>query len=94
MFLAPSWRRQGVGSALMAEALRWARDVGVEKIELTVYPDNLAAIGLYRKFGFREEGRLVRHSKKSYGYQDEILMGAWLAADVEQGETGEWGSAS
>jgi RimJ/RimL family protein N-acetyltransferase len=78
MFVAASWRGRGVGTALMAEALRWAQLQCVEKIELTVYPHNEAAIALYRKFGLDEEGRLVRHAKKSYGYEDEILMGVWL----------------
>lgn len=82
MAVAADRRGRGIGSALVAEALRWARESGVEKVELTVYPGNEAAIALYRRFGFSEEGRLVRHSKKSYGYEDEILMGLWL--DVEE----------
>jgi diaminopimelate decarboxylase len=71
-------RRIGIGRALMAEAFRWARSVGVEKIMLSVYPHNHAAIALYRRFGFVEEGRLVGHSRKSMGYEDEILMSAWV----------------
>jgi putative acetyltransferase len=78
MTVAPDWRGRGVGSALMAETIRWARSVGVEKLALTVYPDNEAARALYGKFGFREEGRLTGHSKKSIGYRDEIVMGLWL----------------
>ena len=78
MFVAGSWRGRGVGTALLAEAIRWAQLHDVEKIELSVYPHNEAANALYRKFGFDEEGRLVRHAKKSYGYEDEILMAVWL----------------
>jgi RimJ/RimL family protein N-acetyltransferase len=70
-------RRLGIGRALMAEAFRWAFEVDVEKIMLSVYPHNQAAIALYRRFGFVEEGRLVGHSRKSTGYEDEILMSAW-----------------
>jgi diaminopimelate decarboxylase len=71
-------RGEGIGMALMAEAFRWGRNVGVEKIMLSVYPHNDAAIALYRRFGFVEEGRLVGHSRKSSGYEDEILMSAWI----------------
>jgi RimJ/RimL family protein N-acetyltransferase len=78
MFVADGWRGRGIGTALLTEAVRWAGSVGVEKIELSVYPRNTAAIGLYRRFGFVREGTLVRHSKKSYGYEDEVLMGLWL----------------
>lgn len=78
MAVARDWRGKGVGSALISEAIRWARQSGVEKLALSVYPDNEAALALYRKFGFREEGRLTGHSKKSIGYRDEIVMGRWL----------------
>lgn len=87
MFVVSSHRGRGIGSALLSEALRWGRSYGVERVELTVYPDNDAAIALYRRFGFVEEGRLVRHSKKSYGYEDEILMALLLAPEpVPKGE--------
>ena len=78
MSVDADWRSRGVGSALMLEAFRWARWAGVEKLGLTVYPHNQRAINLYKKFGFEEEGRLIGHSKKSYGYDDEIVMGRWL----------------
>lgn len=81
MHVVRSHRGRGVGSALMAEALRWARAFGIERIELTVYPHNGPAIALYRRFGFVEEGRLVRHAKKSYGYEDEILMAVWIGPE-------------
>lgn len=79
MAVAKDWRGRGVGSALMVEAIRWARSVHVEKLALSVYPHNTAARALYAKFGFIEEGCLTGHSKKSVGYLDEIVMGLWLA---------------
>jgi putative acetyltransferase len=72
------WRGKGVGGALVAESIRWAGSIGVQKIILSVYPSNTPAVALYRKFGFLEEGRLVNQSRKSYGYEDEIMMGRWL----------------
>ncbi|GIU98653.1 MAG: hypothetical protein KatS3mg014_0269 [Actinomycetota bacterium] len=81
MAVARDRRRRGVGSALLSEALRWARDRGVSKVELSVYPDNRAALALYRRFGFVEEGRLSGHSREPSGYRDEILMGVWLQGE-------------
>jgi putative acetyltransferase len=78
MMVARELRGRGIGTALLAEAIRWAGEAGVEKIALTVYPDNEAARRLYRRFGFQEEGRLTGQSKKRAGYQDEIVMGLWL----------------
>ena len=80
--VAPSYRRRGIGAALLREACRWAGAMGVEKLLLSVYPTNTAAIALYRRSGFVEEGRLSRQSRKSYGYQDEILMAVWLGPDA------------
>jgi len=76
--VAAEYRGKGVGTALMTEAFAWARGAGVEKIVLSVYPDNAGAIALYRKFGFVDEGRLARQSRKSYGYEDEVLMSCWI----------------
>ena len=78
MAVAREWRRRGVGTALMAEAILWAKEMGVEKLALSVYPHNEPALALYRRFGFQEEGRLTGHSRKSMGYVDEIVMGLWL----------------
>jgi RimJ/RimL family protein N-acetyltransferase len=82
MFVVADRRGRGIGTALMEHALRWARDHGLERVELTVYPHNEAALALYRRFGFEQEGRLVRHAKKSYGYEDEILMALWIGPPV------------
>ena len=88
MFVVRSHRGRGLGTALMSQAVRWAREHRIERIELTVYPHNEAAVGLYRRFGFVEEGRMIRHAKKSYGYEDEILMAVWLGPEpAGAGET-------
>jgi diaminopimelate decarboxylase len=78
LVVADDRRGQGLGTALLAEAVRWARGVGVGKLVLSVYPSNRHAIALYRKFGFVEEGRLSGQSRKPYGYEDEILMARWV----------------
>jgi ribosomal protein S18 acetylase RimI-like enzyme len=79
--VAADARGRGIGRRLMDEAIAWSKRVGVEKLVLSVYPHNEPAISLYRSFGFVEEGRLARHSRKSYGYEDEILMAAWIGSD-------------
>ena len=88
MAVARDWRGRGVGSALMSECVRWGREMGVEKLALSVYPDNEAALALYHKFGFQEEGRLGGHSKKSIGYRDEVLMGRWLVEPPQKDGVG------
>ncbi len=84
MAVAADWRGRGVGTKLLSEVIRWGRSVGVLKLLLSVYPDNEAAIALYRRFGFVEEGRLARQSRKSHGFEDEILMARWLGEDQRE----------
>jgi len=79
MMVAADWRGRGVGTALVAAAIEWARARGLHKLALSVFPHNDAAIALYRKFGFVEEGRLVRHVRRADGQLwDLIEMGLLL----------------
>ena len=65
-----------MGTALVTAAVEWARARGLHKLALSVFPHNEAAIALYRKFGFSEEGRLVRHVRRAGGeLWDLIEMG-------------------
>jgi RimJ/RimL family protein N-acetyltransferase len=79
MMVAAQWRRRGVGTALVAAAIEWARARGLHKLALSVFPHNEAAIALYRKSGFAEEGRLARHVRRADGpLWDLIEMGLLL----------------
>lgn len=79
MMVAADWRGRGVGTALVAAAIEWARAHGLHKLALSVFPHNDAAIALYRKSGFVEEGRLVQHVRRADGeLWDLIEMGLLL----------------
>lgn len=72
-------RRLGAGTALMVEAERWARQVGVRKLELHVFPYNEAAIALYEGLGYEREGFRRRHYRRGAELVDAILMAKELA---------------
>jgi RimJ/RimL family protein N-acetyltransferase len=74
LMVAASHRRRGIGRALLEAAVGWARDAGVQKLELHVFPHNEAAIRLYEEFGFQREGYRKRHYRRKRGYVDAILM--------------------
>jgi RimJ/RimL family protein N-acetyltransferase len=79
MGVAAAWRGRGVGTALMEACVRWAREQGVHKLSLEVFPWNEPAIALYRKFGFVEEGRLRNHYRRQSGdLWDVLVMGLVL----------------
>jgi RimJ/RimL family protein N-acetyltransferase len=76
MLVYCGWRGRGVGSALVAAAIDWARKHGLHKLCLEVFAQNAAAIALYRKSGFVEEGRRVRQYRRASGeLWDSIVMG-------------------
>ncbi len=57
--VGPEWRGRGVGGALVAAAEAFCRRRGVRALHLEVEKHRRAAIGLYRKAGFRGRGRML-----------------------------------
>jgi len=77
--VAPEHRGRGIGSALLEVAIDTARAGGLHKLSLSVFAHNEAAIGLYRKLGFVEEGRRVKHYRRANGeLWDSVEMGLLL----------------
>jgi L-phenylalanine/L-methionine N-acetyltransferase len=73
--VSADWQGRGVGSALLRELLHWADQwAGVLRIELTVYADNAAAIALYRKHGFVQEGVHRAYALRDGEYVDSLCM--------------------
>ena len=64
------YRKQGIGTKLMAYLISLAINYRVVNITLEVRISNDVAINLYKKFGFRE----VALRKYYYGDEDGILM--------------------
>jgi len=74
----PRFRRIGIGSALLSEALRElkGRDPVAELITLEVRESNTAAIRLYDKFGFKLSGKRTGYYQKPR--EDAVIMGLKL----------------
>lgn len=57
-------RRQGIGTALAREALRWARERGADELQANVYDFNRAAAAFWAALGFGPlSHRLSRRTK-------------------------------
>ena len=82
LMVAASHRRQGIGWGLLEAAVQWAREAGVRKLELHVFPHNVPAIRLYERFGFVQEGHRRSHYRRLDGYVDAILMACWVEPEV------------
>jgi len=57
LYVTPSHRSRGVGSALLAAVLERAREAGVVAVDLEVDANHSRAESLYRRFGFRRLNR-------------------------------------
>jgi RimJ/RimL family protein N-acetyltransferase len=76
MLVDHEWRGCGIGLALLQATIDRARDRGLHKLSLEVFTHNTAAIALYRKCGFVEEGHRVKHYRRASGeLWDSIIMG-------------------
>jgi RimJ/RimL family protein N-acetyltransferase len=69
-------RRRRMVDEVEGEAVERARQAGVHKLALQVWPHNTAAIALYERFGFRREGHLRSHYRRRSGeLWDAVVMG-------------------
>ena len=74
MGVLQAYRSKGIGRRLVEATIAKAREFGLEKIELSVYSSNDAAIALYRNLGFVDEGRKKRGRLVDGIYDDVLLM--------------------
>jgi ribosomal protein S18 acetylase RimI-like enzyme len=76
--VAVGHRRQGIGRSLLEQAVEWARESQVEKLELHVFPHNEPAIRLYEQFGFEREGLRRDHFRRGGKLVDAVLMAYYV----------------
>ncbi|HWN98396.1 MAG TPA: GNAT family N-acetyltransferase [Blastocatellia bacterium] len=73
-----TYRNQSVGAKMMEQAIKWAEDKNIVRLELEVYSENVAAIHLYEKFGFEIEGRKRMYAYQRGRYYDSYMMSRLL----------------
>lgn len=74
--IAKQYSGLGLGRILMDYLVEWAKSNGVtKKISLVTREDNIRAIELYKKIGFKEEGRLEKDNYIKGVYHNSIMMG-------------------
>lgn len=69
-----SSRGRGVGKALLEYSIRWAKNIGLQRLELTVLENNERAIHLYEKVGFEREGIRKNALLINDRYMNELYM--------------------
>jgi RimJ/RimL family protein N-acetyltransferase len=80
--IAHDWRDVGIGSEMVAAAQDWARERGLRKLSLGVFPDNERAVAVYEKRGFVREGLRRQQYRSGDLFRDEVLM-AWFPQEAD-----------
>ena len=68
----------GGKTTLIEKTIEHAKAIGLEKVELEVFESNKIAIGFYNKYGFKEEGLLIKSRKLDGKYDNVVVMGYFL----------------
>ena len=80
IYLLSKYQGEGIGAALMGEAISEARKAGARRLWLGVYADNERAQTFYRKLGFSDEGaRRFRVGSKEY---DDMVFALSLVSSA------------
>ena len=72
--ILPEYQRKGIGLMLAKESLKFVKMKGYQ-VKLEVHKENHAAIELYKKLGFIEEGVRRESIFRNGSYQNLLAMG-------------------
>jgi len=77
-----AYRRLGLGRHLLEHLLAVASYKNVHEVFLEVRPSNVAALTLYKEFGFDVVGRRHNYYRASDGREDALVLKIVLKADA------------
>jgi len=65
--ITPAYRRKGIAQKLLHEIEAIFREKGIKECRLEVREDNVAALNLYQKLGYKKVGKLEKYYGKAHG---------------------------
>ena len=65
--VAPAYRRKGIAQKLLLEVEALLRMRGIKECRLEVRENNVAALSLYQKLGYRKIGKLEKYYGNAHG---------------------------
>ena len=81
VYAKPEARGQGIATDLMQQLASDAAAQGIVQLELQVAADNVQAIALYTRLGFRTVGRIPRAVRIKDQFRDDLMM-VWALDDA------------
>jgi L-amino acid N-acyltransferase YncA len=67
-------RGQGIGRKLLGELLAQADAAGIWTVQTSIFPENVASVGLHEACGFRVVGMRERIARLDGAWRDTVLM--------------------
>ncbi|WP_238600613.1 GNAT family N-acetyltransferase [Metasolibacillus meyeri] len=68
-----NYENTGIGTSLLENSIKWAKQNGIERLEAVIMSHNSKAIALFEKQGFTAEGKKIHAVKIDNEYYDEIM---------------------
>jgi ribosomal-protein-alanine acetyltransferase len=65
--ITPAYRRKGIAQKLLQEIEIIFREKGIKECRLEVREDNVAALNLYQKLGYKKVGKLEKYYGDTHG---------------------------
>lgn len=65
--ITPVYRRKGIAQKLLHKVETILRERGIKECRLEVREDNVAALNLYKKLGYKKVGNLEKYYGKAHG---------------------------
>jgi L-amino acid N-acyltransferase YncA len=78
VYLHPDYQGKGVGTYLLAQAIRQSASLGIETLTATIFASNDASVALFRKMGFEQWGFMPRVARLEGVEKDLVLVGRRL----------------
>jgi ribosomal-protein-alanine N-acetyltransferase len=73
--ITPAYRRKGIAQKILHEIEALFKERGIKEAVLEVREDNVAALNLYQKLGYKKVGRLEQYYGNAHGlYLKKVLQ--------------------
>lgn len=74
LLVAEGWRRGGLGTTLASEIVAAARAIGAAKVMVDMVEEQAAGLAIFSRLGFRQEGRLINHTRDRDGNRHNLVV--------------------
>ena len=73
VYVADRWQGHGLGRLLLTELIRQSEAAGIWTLQSSIFPENLASVGLHEACGFRQLGRRERIARHHGVWRDTVI---------------------